>query len=150
LAWVWPFPLPPETQVLLERLGYLPLPGEAGASQPRFLHRSQPLQLFTFELGTSAWLDCLLLRDYLRQDAAACQSAAAERAIWPPNPQTETYRQVKTRWLEQPSPGACLVGGFTVPALERQSRTRPARQWLISGGWALDLFWAGHCVPRWM
>ena len=141
---VWPFPLPPETQVLLERLGYLPLPGEAGASQPRFLHRSQPLQLFTFELGTSAWLDCLLLRDYLRQDAAACQSAAAERAIWPPNPQTETYRQVKTRWLEQLIPRAhawwVVFHGFQpLESAVQELRELPC-QWLISGGWALDLF----------
>jgi len=140
---VWPFPLTEETQAVLQTLDYLPLPADA-ASQQCFLHRSKPFQLFFFELGTPEWINCLLLRDYLRQDATACQAAGMEKAKWPADPQSAAYRQSKALWLEHLIPQAhawwVSFHGFQPIKTVAQELQDLSCSWLISGGWALDLF----------
>lgn len=131
---VSPFPLETGPAAALAALGYLPVSGYTEQPEQRFRHTSGALQLLISEAGSETWLNQLLLRDYLRYDAAARARYAQRSDDNAVKDQLLLSLQVKAQswWIEH-------YGFANVQKVAQELADFPA-PWYISSGWALDLF----------
>jgi GrpB-like predicted nucleotidyltransferase (UPF0157 family) len=136
---VSPFPLEAAPTTALLALGYAPVPGytgkaDTGKAEQRFGHASGTLQLLISEAGSEAWLHHLLLRDYLRHDAAARARYAQRSSASTVKEQLipSLLSEAQLWWIDH-------HGFANVQAVAQELVDFPA-PWYISSGWALDLF----------
>ncbi len=139
---VWPFPVTPEHQGLLESLGYLAISREEADHEQRFRHTSGDFQLFVAAGGSDEWTNYLLIRDYLRNTVSASQSfAAVKQACAPDSPE---YQQTKARFFAEilPAAQACWIDtqGFAAVEVVAQEMRECQAPWYVASGWAIDLF----------
>ena len=130
---VWPFPLTKEHKDIVASLGYVPVPSYEDAPEQRFFNETKNIQLFFVRAGSSEWTNYLLVREFLRHSEGA--------------------RKAFTEWNRKVSKATFFAGllndaetwwtafyGFT-PVERVASELGAFRQpWLISSGWALELF----------
>jgi hypothetical protein len=119
----------------------------------RFHHTSAPVRLLLAEAGSSQWADHVLMRDYLRHDAAARADLSSCKQAWDRTVCTNGgdisadsvgYRTAKQRWFDQHLNDArqswVKREGFApLRRVAEELRTMPVA-WHVCGGWALDLF----------
>ncbi len=68
---------------LLQPWGYAYRETPSTAWQPHFVcHRSPPIHLYLYPIGSREWEDLLLFRDYLRAEPAAARRYAACKQAW--------------------------------------------------------------------
>jgi GrpB-like predicted nucleotidyltransferase (UPF0157 family) len=141
---VWPFPLEVRARQALTSLGYEHDQDDVSTAVQRFRHTSETFRLYIVEAGSAPWTDYLVVREYLRHDAAARQALSARKQGWDSSAEAAEYHAAKRQWLDQ------LVGqahqwwiehvGFTpLQAVADELRDFPA-PWHFCGGWALDVF----------
>jgi hypothetical protein len=127
--------LEPGPKSKLEVLGYGPVTGYEEKPEQRFRHESGLFQLYLVESGTSKWYDMLVMRDYLRDNHAACENVSLlkkNRALTTSQWFAQTLPAAHTWWIEH--------YGFS-PVETVATELKEVRfPWYISGGWALDLF----------
>jgi len=136
-ASAWPFPLETEPESKLEAMGYQAAEGFNDKLQ-FFRHESGATQLLFAEAGTEDWFNLVLVCDYLRHNDAVRDDVSAKRskgvadkpALYP-----QLIHAGHKWWIEH--------YGFS--HLERiTNELMDANfQWLVAGGWAIDLF-LGH------
>ena len=131
---VWPFPLTPEHKAVVTSLGYTPVTGYENAPEQRFFNEAKNVQLFFVRAGSSEWTNELLVRDFLRH---------SERA-----------RNAFTEWNRKSVPKATFFAdllkdaeawwtafyGFAPVERVVQELGAFTQRWLVSSGWALELF----------
>jgi GrpB-like predicted nucleotidyltransferase (UPF0157 family) len=139
---VWPFPLTPQHQTILESLGYLAVGSEEGAHEQRFRHASNNFQLFVTAGGSDEWINQLIIRDYLRNAVDARQTFSAARQSCKPN--TPEYQQIKARFFSEILTAAQAwwinTQGFAPVEAVAQELKGLECAWHIASGWAIDLF----------
>ena len=132
---VWPFPLEEGPRSRLEAMGYRILDGFTGNSQQRFRHESGAYQLFLVEPGTDAWMDLVLVSEYLRHNQQACEEVSRSKA------DVSVNKSALFNGL-LPDTSQWWIGYYAFSPVESvtdELRDAPF-EWYISGGWALDLF----------
>lgn len=151
VALAYPVPLPDDRVRAVTDLGYDHL-GESGVPG-RHLFRKGPdavcLQVVSFDGGL--WARHLVLRDYLRADAAArrrygdLKLELAARHLSPHGPEDrEAYERGKAPLLERLEQEAFVwhvaTTGFGPVRTLAGELAGLACPWFVSSGWALDLF----------
>jgi len=132
---VWPFPLEEGPGSKLEALGYQSIGGHTGSPQQRFRHDSGAFQLFLVEPGTGAWVDLVLVSEYLRHNEQACEKVSVrktESSVDKPALFDGLLPEANHWWIEH-------YGFSPLEAVTDELKDAPF-EWYISGGWALDLF----------
>jgi GrpB-like predicted nucleotidyltransferase (UPF0157 family) len=136
---VAPFPLKAEAQAALEALGYHPIPRRRNDQEQRFQHATDNAQLFVVESGSELWTNYLLVRDYLRHDENARRHyIAAKQKIRADDASAKSV--LFASLLAQAQPWWIAHHGFGPVAAVAQELAGYGGLWLISSGWALDLF----------
>ena len=138
---VWPFPLDAGPATRLEALGYKPVSGYAEGPEQRFRHESDSFELHFVEPGSEKRFNYVLVRDYLRQDQAACEDVSSKK---------KESGVDKSKLFEELLPAAhrWWIDEYQFTPVETvadELKDVPF-PWYISGGWALDLFLG--CVNR--
>lgn len=142
---VWPFPLEDAARSSLAALGYTLDPGFAGEPEQRFAHASGETRLIVTAAGDAHWMDYLLVRDYLRRDAAARQAFSERKRAWRTGEASEAgYEEAKRRWLDTLVEEARRTwvereGFAPLRRIVEEVRDLPI-PWRVAGGWSLDLF----------
>lgn len=133
-ASVWPFPLEAEPRSKLEAMGYKAVDGFDEKLQ-FFRHESGRFQLFLAEAGTEDWFNLVVVRDLLihsgnvREEVSTKKSSSDfdKSKLFP-----QLIRDGHQWW----------VGHYGFSSLEMviDELKDAAFQWMVAGGWALDLF----------
>ncbi|MCB8943156.1 MAG: GrpB family protein [Ardenticatenaceae bacterium] len=127
---VWPFPLEAAAVTAVHALGYQAIPRNNHPTQ-LFRHKDGRSQLRVAMVGTDTALNPVILRDYLRHEAAArevySQLKADKTRLF-----THLVAAARVWWVAHHG-----FGPVTAVAQELAGYPHP---WYISSGWALDLF----------
>jgi len=133
-ASVWPFPLEAESRSKLETMGYKAVDGFNEKLQ-FFRHKSGMFQLFFAEAGTDHWFNLVVVRDYLRHKNSVRDEISAKKSsgdfdkskLFP-----QLIQDGHKWWIEY----------YKYSLLEMiTGELKDAKfQWMVAGGWALDLF----------
>ena len=134
---VWPFPLTKTHEDIVASLGYKPVAGYEGAPEQRFFNESKNVQLFFVMAGSSVWTNYLLVRDFLRHSEGA-QSTFTDRKASKTAFFAGLLNEAEAWWT--------AFYGFAPVERVTQELGAFAQPWLISSGWALELFTG--CVSR--
>jgi GrpB-like predicted nucleotidyltransferase (UPF0157 family) len=130
---VWPYPLAPASETALAALGYQALPVPDEADEKLYAHAAG-VRLRLSEAGMAPFYDAVLLRDYLRHDAAARAEWAEAHAAGP---------AAQAAWLTQALAPASrwwvTHTGFRPVEAAAAELAGFEGLWLVGGGWALDL-----------
>lgn len=131
---VWPFPLTPEHRSVVTSLGYTPVTGYEDVPEQRFFHSGKRVQLFFTEPGSSHWTNHLLVRDFLRRSENARQRFLSRGHLQPDKVAffAALLKDAEAWWT--------AFHGFTPVEVVRHELEAFGCPWLISSGWALDLF----------
>jgi GrpB-like predicted nucleotidyltransferase (UPF0157 family) len=141
---IWPFSLEEPTLHVLAALGYERDSGFTGVWGQCFTHTSAARHLFLVEAGSSAWMDYLLMREYLRHNQIARQSLSVQKQRWDGSIRLVEYQEAKRQWFDQHLDDAHRSWiereRFTPLSLVADELRDFPGSWSICGGWAIDLF----------
>jgi len=133
-ASVWPFPLETGPRSKLEAMGYKAVDGFNEKLQ-FFRHESGMYQLFFAEAGTEDWFNLVVVRDLLihndgvRDDVSAKKSSGDfdKSKLFP-----QMIQAGHKWWIEH--------NGFSPLEMVIDELKDAEFQWMVAGGWAMDLF----------
>jgi len=130
----WPFPLDAGSRSELEAMGYKAVDGFDEKMQ-FFRHESGMFQLFFAEAGTDDWFNLVIVRDFLihndniRDDISAKKSSGDfdKSKLFP-----QLIQDGHKWWIEHYE--------FSLLEIVTDELKDAKFQWMVAGGWALDLF----------
>ena len=131
---VWPFPLTKEHKDIVASLGYVPVPSYEDAPEQRFFNETKNVQLFFVMAGSSAWTNYLLVRNFLRQ------SERARKAFTDWNRKGVSKATFFAGLSKDAEMWWAAFYGFTPVEQIAYELGAFGQPWLISSGWALELF----------
>jgi GrpB-like predicted nucleotidyltransferase (UPF0157 family) len=134
---VWPFPLETDPITRLEAMGYQVVEEYSETPQQRLRHESGTFQLILVEPGTNDWLDLILIRDYLSNNTQARDDVSIQKSkatADKPALFSQLMPDAHQWWIEQ--------YGFSQLEVITNELENATFQWIVAGGWALDLFLA--------
>jgi len=114
---------------------YQILEGYFGTSQQRFCHESGSFQLFFAESGSEAWLNLILVNEYLRHNENASVEVLTKKGNAP-----EDKPALFTGLLPEAQKWWITHYGFSPVEVVAAEMKDATFEWYVSGGWALDLF----------